>query len=57
MDIDITYGPLAVKEAFITKNTPIQIYGKFQLQKLKIFIHKRKKNNVYPCKLQFYYMV
>ena len=75
------------------ENTPIQIYRKFRLQKLKIFAYKNtdifhisalnidcwyslepprrggsneypqsmffirnKKNNVYPCKPQFYYM-
>ena len=75
------------------ENTPIQIYRKFHLQKLKIFrqknadsfnisaqnidcgyslepprrggsneysqsiiLSKNKKNNVYPCKPQFYYI-
>ena len=75
------------------KNTPVQIYRKFQLQKLKIFeiknsdifhisaqnvdcgsslepprrggsneyrqsmfLSRYKKNNVYPCKPQFYYI-
>ena len=74
------------------ENTPIQIYRKFHLQKLKInqiktdifhistqnidcgyslepprrggsneypqsmFLSRNKKNNVYPCKPQFYYI-
>ena len=75
------------------ENTPIQIYRKFYLQKLKIFrlknsdifhisaqnidcgyslelprrggsnvypqsmfLSRNKKNNVYPCKPQFYYI-
>ena len=48
------------------ENTPIQIYRTFHLQKLKIFKRKilstiyvfsrNKKNNVYPCKPQFYYI-
>ena len=70
------------------KNTPIQIYRKFHLQKLKIsdifpisaqnidcgyslepprrggsneypqsmFLSRNKKNNIYPCKPQFYYI-
>ena len=75
------------------ENTPIQIYGKFHLQKTKIFqiknsnifhisaqnidcgyslepprrggsneypqsmfLSRNKKNNVYPCKPQFYYI-
>ena len=56
------------------ENTPIQIYRKFYLQKLKffqiktprrgssneypqpMFLSRNKKNNVYPCKPQFYYI-
>ena len=47
------------------ENIPIQIYWKFYHQKMKIFrwkiliffyvLSRNKKNNVYPCKPQFYY--
>ena len=43
------------------ENTPIQIYWKVYHQKFKIFpqsmfLSRNKKNNVYPCKPQFYYI-
>ena len=83
---------LRVKTRVHYENTPIQIYRKFHLQKLKIFRYKNsnifhisiknidcgysleprwggsneypqsmflrrnEKNNVYPCKPQFYYI-
>ena len=51
------------------ENAPIQIYWKLHRLKLKIFsrggsneypqsvfLSRNKKNNVYPCKPQFYYI-
>ena len=49
------------------ENTPFQIYWKFHHQNLKgwggsneypqsMFLNRNKKNNVYPCKLVFYYI-